>query len=227
MPIPDRWIPLTWGWLWKLRHAVLGKPVTVTIDTEMILLRRPGHPQLRKAVENIPPLAASNGLRIWILSEHKLDELTERLWLDTDYERKYIGLTQWPDERLPSRANTVPTRERRSFRTTLGPGVVATLSMTPSPPPTGASLKAGDIISYAVHPHGKMIGLTSTFTSSEIVMNTELLSPEAGEAIRIQTNFTLAAQLQIPSGHGAFLYDTNSAGPNHLGVGLLIRVKSK
>ena len=70
-----------------------------------------------------------------------------------------------------------------------------------------------------------MIGLTSTFTSSEIVTNTESLSPEAAEAIHLQTNFTLAAQLQIPSGHGAFLYDTNSAGPNHLGVGLLIRVK--
>ena len=107
LPFPDQWIPPTWGWLWKLRYALLGKPITVTIDTEMILLRRPGYPGLRQVVEDIPYLAASNGLRLWILPEKKLNELTERLFVDSYDEREYLALTQWPDERLPSRAGRV------------------------------------------------------------------------------------------------------------------------
>src|SRR5882762_8612302 len=31
-PIPDRWIPLSWGWLWRFKEAVLGKAKVVSME---------------------------------------------------------------------------------------------------------------------------------------------------------------------------------------------------
>ena len=50
LPRPDRWIPPTWGWLWRLRYALLGKPATIQIEGKFVRLASSSDPRMAEAL---------------------------------------------------------------------------------------------------------------------------------------------------------------------------------
>ena len=200
LPLPDRWIPLKSGWLWKLRYALLGKPAVVNIDSEIFQFSGPGERMLSGVFHTNAPLTSSNGVRAWVLPEKELKRMHARLELEADSNRS-------------------------AGRMTLGQGVLATMSMTTSPQIAGLSVTAGNIMTIAMRKRGDSIELTGSFTSTEVVTNAGFRAPDPQETLTLHTNLTLAARMQIPRGHGVFLYDTNRADIHSSGVGLLILPK--
>src|SRR6266576_3830980 len=33
VPLPDRWIPRSWGWMWRLKEAVLGRAKPIALGS--------------------------------------------------------------------------------------------------------------------------------------------------------------------------------------------------
>ena len=200
LPVPDRWIPMKAGWLWKLRYALLGKPAVVDIETKLIRFRDPGIPPLGQVLNGRAPLVSTNGVRAWMLPDKEVKALGVRLELEQECESQ-------------------------TGRMTTGPGVLITLSGTTSPLVQGSQIVAGYTFTYAVRTRGDSIELSGKFVSSEVVTNALTRSPDPKEIISLHTNLTLAARMQIPRGEGAFLYDTNRSDAHSSGVGILIRPK--
>ena len=197
MPIPDRWIPMTWGWLWRVRSALLPANPTSDIETKLVRLTHSDKALLSEALEGRTPLTSSNGVHAWILSEQELDVFSRRFEQKRDY-----GV--------------------RISRMTTGPGVLANQSMTTMVPIYGAQVPAGDSLTHAVRKRGKSVELTGSFVSWEAVTNTSVKRTGQKDSISLRTNLTLAASLLIPPGQGVFLLDTNRANDESSGTGLFI-----
>lgn len=195
LPMPDRWIPMNWGWLWKLRYAVLGKPAVFKIETKLSYFSEPRSPQLQQLLDGRAPLVFTNGVRAWILPDQELKGLISNL------ELQHVG------------------------RVTTGAGVLTTVSGSTAPPSGISVAVAGYTLTYAVRKRGDSIELSGGFTSSEWVTNALIRSPSAREVISLHTNLMLVANMQIPRGLSVFLYDTNRVHNPNDGVGILIRAK--
>ena len=200
LPFPDRWIPMKAGGLWRMRYALLGKPPTFIIDTELIRFREPGTPPLQQVLNGLAPLVSTNGVRAWILPDKEVKALGLRLELEQECEHQ-------------------------TGRMTLGQGGLASMSSMTSALIQGGQVEAGYTISYVVHRRGDSIEITGRFTSSEVVTNALTRSPDPKEIISLHTNLTLVANMQIPRGLGVFLYDTNRSDAHSSGVAVLIRAK--
>lgn len=74
-PMPDRWIPRTWGWMWRFRDLLMGRRAPVDFDAFVV---RPVEPGLAADIERLAaPAAATNGLRIWSMHGAQFDDATE------------------------------------------------------------------------------------------------------------------------------------------------------
>jgi hypothetical protein len=202
LPIPDRWIPMKWDWLWRLRSAVLPANPTIDLETKLVRLTDSDKPLLAEALEGRTPFTNSNGVHVWILSEQELAMFRRRL--------------------VQKRDNSV-----RTLRMTTGPGVLANQSMTTMVPIDGAQVPVGASLTQAVLKRGKSVELAGSFTSWEAVTNTYTRLSGRRETISLRTNLTLAANLLIPPGQGVFLLDTNRANTESSGTGLFISAKVK
>ena len=200
LPIPDRWIPMTWSWLWRLRSAVLPANPTIDIKTRLVQLTNSDRPLLAETLEGHTSLSNSNGVRAWIISEEQLDALARRF----EQKRNYSV---------------------RASRMTTGPGVLANQSMTTTVPIGGAQVPVGDSLTHAVRKRGKSVEHTGLFISWEAVTNTSDRLSGQSEIISLRTNLTLAANLLIPPGQGVFLLDSNRANIESSGTGLFISAK--
>src|SRR6185436_4122526 len=70
-PAPDRWIPRTWGWMWRLRDLLMGQRAPVDFDAFIL---RPVEPALAADLERLAaPTLATNGVRIWSMHGAKFD----------------------------------------------------------------------------------------------------------------------------------------------------------
>jgi len=163
------------GWLWKIRYALLGKPIIVDIDTQIIRFREARPPPIHKVFHGRPPLVSTNGMQAWILPEQELNSLCGRLELEDDDEYRNSRTIFGPQFDIG--AVGMPFYERHLFRMTLGQGVLATISGASAPQIKGPSFTAGNTISYVVHRQGDFLELAGTFTSSEIVTNAQFRSP--------------------------------------------------
>lgn len=203
LPLPDRWIPMTWGWLWRLRYALPGKPATIQIEGKFVRLASSSDPQMADALRGHAPLAASNGVCAWILPDGELRELRRRLEQLEGYE------------------------DINSPRITSGHGVQANLSHTTTVTIEGAQMPVGVFLNCLTCARGKTTDLTAAITHSEAVTNasTSVAETVLGNSFRLHTNLTLTAKLQIPPGNGAFLLDTNHADPRGRRVGVFISSK--
>lgn len=195
---------MKWGWLWRVRAAVLPALTTADISTKFIRFRSPGLGELllRELMEGQEVFVSTNGVRAWILPDMELKSFGTRLERDSDSDLHAANMTT-------------------------GPGVLANMSMTMMVPVEGVPVPVGDSLTYAVRKHTECIELSGAFTSSDAVTNGVTQSAVPKETISLHTNLTLAAQMIIPKGRGVFLYDTNRADARSAGVGLLIRVKVK
>jgi hypothetical protein len=61
LPIPDRWIPMNWRWLWRLRSAVLPANPTIDVETRLVRLTRSDGPLLAEILEGHASLTHNNG----------------------------------------------------------------------------------------------------------------------------------------------------------------------
>jgi hypothetical protein len=191
---------MKWGWLWRLRSALLPANPTIDIETGLVRLTNSDKSLLVEALEGRTPFANSNGVRVWVLSEQELDLFGRRLEQKRDYSV-------------------------RVSRMTTGPGVLANQSMTTTVPIDGAQVPVGDSLTQAVLKRGKSVELTGSFISWEAVTNTSTRPSGQKEIISLRTNLTLAANLFILPGQGVFLLDTNRANTESSGTGLFISAK--
>jgi hypothetical protein len=74
-PVPDRWIPQgqTWGWLWRLRYALLPRSKGILLDTT--LWKVPDSFEIRPS--GLKPDISQNGLSVWILAEGNFGSVQE------------------------------------------------------------------------------------------------------------------------------------------------------
>jgi len=202
-PIPDRWIPPTWGWLWRLRYALLGKPAVIHLKSELVCLGSSSDQRLADALSSHEPLAATNGVRAWILPDGELRALRRRL----------EGLESYEAIASP--------------QITSGHGVQANLLQTATAPIGGAQVPVGVFFNCLTCAQDKTTVLTAAITHSETVTDSTATVAAAvlGNATRIHTNVTLTAKLQIPPGNGVFLLDTNRVDPRGKHVGIFISSK--
>lgn len=205
MPIPDRWIPMKWGWLWRLRYAVLGKPAMIEVYSTIVRLTEPANPELSAALSSYQSLTESNGVRVWVLPETELRALRQHLEGIEGYEAI------------------------ASPRIISGHTVQANMLLTTTVAIGDAQLPVGVFFNCLTHARGKTVDLTAAVTHSEAV--TKLPATAASEvlanATRIHTNLTVAAKMQIPPGFGAFLMETNHADPAGRRVGIFVNSKVK
>jgi hypothetical protein len=193
---------MKWNWLWRLRSAVLPANPTIDIETRLVRLINSDKPLLVEALRGHASLLNSNGVHAWIISEEQLDALGRRFEQKRDYSV-------------------------HSSRTTIGPGVLANLSMTTMVPIDGARVPVGDSLTQAVLKRGQSVELTGSYISWEAVTNTSTDLSGQKETISLRTNLTLAANLLIPPGQGVFLLDTNRANTESSGTGLFISAKMR
>ena len=204
-PIPDRWIPMTWGWLWRLRNAVLGKMAVIEVDSRIVRLADPSNPRLSAALGSYSSMTESNGVRAWILPETDLRALRQQLEGIEGYE--VIG----------------------SPRITSGHTVQANLLQTTTVAVGDAQLPVGVFFNCLTLARGKSVDLTVVVTQSEAVTKSPATGASAvlANATQIHTNITLGAKLQLPTGFGAFLVETNHADPAGRRVGIFIHAQVK
>lgn len=198
MPLPDRWIPMNWGWLWKLRYALLGKPPVIDIETKLLRLGEISDSHLQGALAARVPHSMSNGVRAFVLPESALDNLGHELEAQEDCKVAQGSMTS-------------------------GQGVLATLSMTTGVEIDGAKVPVGDSITYAIVKRRGSIELTGSFHSWAAVTNAPSPTALQNEIVRLETNMTLAATICVPAGQAVLLYDTNRVDARLRGVGVLIQ----
>ena len=203
LPLPDRWIPPTWGGLWRLRYALLGKPAVIQIKSEFVRLLPASDARLVDALSGHEPLAATNGVCVWILLDGELRAFRRRLEELEGYE--VIA----------------------SPRITSGHGVQANLAQTTTATIGGAQVPVGVFFNCLTCARDKTTVLTAAMTHSEAVtdLTNTVAAAVLGNSTRIHTNVTLAAKLQIPPGNGVFLLDTSRADLRGRYVGIFISSK--
>ena len=79
VPIPDRWIPRNWGWLWRTKEMVLGRRKTVTLDGKVISLPSQNPAARELAILSRTPDLAEGGTKIWLLSTNELADLRNEI----------------------------------------------------------------------------------------------------------------------------------------------------
>jgi hypothetical protein len=84
VPLPDRWIPRTWGWLWRAKEAVLGKAKVVNLnlavyelDTVVLGMQANAEPELGRLLTH-PDFTSTNGQKVWLLPNTRVRELQKR-----------------------------------------------------------------------------------------------------------------------------------------------------
>jgi hypothetical protein len=74
----ERWIPMSWSWLWKLRDRVRGPLPGIVIDGTVIECVGLSEQAILDLLPE-PALAETNGLRAWILDDTALSDLPRQL----------------------------------------------------------------------------------------------------------------------------------------------------
>jgi len=70
-PLPDRWIPASWGWLWRLRDSLYGKRAGVNIDAQILKLSGAA-----LDLSQLPkPTFTTNTLMIWLVPTAECDRI--------------------------------------------------------------------------------------------------------------------------------------------------------
>jgi len=205
LPVPDRWIPPTWGWLWRLRYALLGTPARVQIEARNFALTDASALRLKELLKPWKPAASTNGIEAWILPDREFSTL-----------RKQIGAL--PDYITLSRP-----------RVDTGHGIESRLSVATTVPIDGGQVPVGTFADFLPEVHGKSVVLTTVMTFTEALTNrleTQGETP-SNTLVSLRTNLSLAARLQLPEGHHAILLQRRQESPDSKIAGVMISSKVK
>jgi hypothetical protein len=80
-PIPDRWLPRSpgWGWLWKLRYALLGKPRTIDLISRIMAFAPGSLAEAERVLSNGAPMVQTNGVSGWVVQADEVGSLRARI----------------------------------------------------------------------------------------------------------------------------------------------------
>lgn len=197
---PSRWIPVkpSWGWLWRLKEWVLGRPKPIDLVVAIYEFKAAPESVLAGLALGEPELTHTNGLRIWRLGDAELNALRRRL-------------QDFPDSRLLG-----------SPRCSTADRIECSLFQGESFPLSGAMQRVGLMIDFYPRVRRDATELTTAIVLSEAVTNlpgTTAQAPSSGK-ISILTNLAVATRIQIPKGQGVFLLEArpDAAGPRRIGV---------
>jgi hypothetical protein len=201
-PVPDRWIPHTWGWMWRLRDLLLGRRAPVDFDAFIL---RPVEPALAADLERLAaPTLATNGIRIWSMPTPKFDNAAA-------LARKSVA--NKPDA-IASRINTAD-------------GFTATLFNGNTIPIAGSGFAdIGFQLQVLPRTRKRATDLTFKVKWTEMLDRPQPIDPGATNiGPIICTNLWQAARVQVPVGNGIVIMQSPSE--TQPGVLLLLSVGRK
>ena len=209
VPLPDRWIPRTWGWLWRAKEAVLGKAKVVNLnlavyelDSVVLGMQANAEPELGRLL-NHPDFTSTNGQKVWLLPNTKLWELQKRFAGSAGSRSSFRAGITTADK---CQASLMTMSDLGNGRTRIGQadalprvrvGVTELAfilqSMTPAPVPLGpAELALGKKPKVLVWPS--------------------------------ETNTVAALRLQLPPSTGFFLLDSQRKSSDAVETAVLVTV---
>lgn len=183
----ERWVPIRWAWLWRLRDAIRGPLATVLVDAKIIDCTGLSDQALAGLLPE-PPLAETNGLRGWILTDPALTDLKRRL------------------EQMGGRVTENP-RVQTAHAIQSSMSVGRTVSVSDASAQVGLSL---DLLPL-IQPDG--IDLMTVFTATGVVTNRlpggsderTMAEPAGTGATSLVTNLATATRWNLPDGSGFFM----------------------
>ena len=197
--IPDRWIPRSRGWMWRLKEAVLGKAKAVSmniasgeLDSVVLGIQAESDADFRELLSH-PACSSTNGLKVWLLPNSKIRELRNRFSLSAgghDFFRCGIETADGVQARLQSA--TLLKSEPRSF-------CVDALPVF----------------------HGSMLELA--FIVNSVTPARRAPTEPAGPTSR--TNVPIALRLQLPAGTGFFVLDQLRKSSDGVETAVLVTVE--
>jgi hypothetical protein len=183
----DRWIPMKWGWLWKIRYAIFGYNPSIHVAPAFTDVSATPQDALRFLLPTKPPLTQTNGTQVWILPPDEYRALQMRLRL-------------------------VPNgRELGACRITTGPWVHANLFSGSPVTIDGTQQQLGMNANIYTRLNGKAVDLTALFTLTEAITNSPpgFFALGITEFIDIQTNLSVAARFVVPESNGIVVLDSS------------------
>lgn len=196
----DRLIPMQWGWLWRIRYAILGHNPSIHIEPNFIELSDTPEHLLSLLLPKRPPFAQTNGMQAWILPAEEYRALQTRL-------------QSAPDASQIARCGI-----------TTGPWVQADLSSGYQLVIKGMQRPSGLKASIYTRLNGKAVVLTTLFTISRAITNPPPADFKTGDAgvITIQTNLSFAGRFVVPESNGVFVLDSSRFEIEHQRTAILL-----
>lgn len=200
-PLLDRWIPQKWGWLWRIKYAVMGKDPVIHLRVEIFTLPAGAESPVDQLLKTRPPIAQTNGTRGWMLTPQELDSLREALKRSPDCER----LELW--------------------RIDTGHRVQAGLAGTQPVLLNDAVVPVGLLGDFFTAARGKTIEVTAVVAESEKVYDKAVSDSgsHSNKVTGISTNFAVASKMWLsPNSNGVFVVQSSTNGSNRVLRGMLL-----
>ena len=200
-PIPDRWIPTKWGWLWRIKYAVMGKDPVIHLRVEIFTLPTGTNSPVTELLKTRSHAVPLNGARAWTLATRESASLQQALKGSPDCER----LELW--------------------RIDTGHRVQAGLAGTQPVLLNGAVVPVGLIGEFFTATRGKTVEVTAVVAESEKVY--DKTGSDSGSISNrvtgICTNFAVAAKMWLsPASNGVFVIQSSTNGSNEVLRGMLV-----
>jgi hypothetical protein len=200
----DLWVPRqrSWNWLWHMKDTIVGRPRVCDLRATVVDFSGSGESFLTNHPLPAPAFTDAKRLRIWLLSDDEMRALGRDLRQESGTEVLFMpGITT-------------------------ADGMQAQLSAGNTVPIMGVPTMAGLVINFLAHVRPIATDVTTIISLTEAITNQP--STTAGSApagvLGVQTDFALAARLQIPKGSGVFLLQGEPAAANQKRIGVLLAV---
>lgn len=204
----ERWVPMSWAWLWRLHDRIRGPLASILIDAKIIDCT--GLSELVMAgVLPEPALTETNGLRGWILDGPTLAALERQL------------------EQAGGQVLTSP-------RVQTAHGIHSSMSVGNTVPVPGGSVQVGLVLELfpLLQPDGTE--LMSILALTEAITNRvpSLASPQGTAQLpgavqrSVVTNLAAAARWTLPDGTGFFMLGTGASDDSRR-IGAVVSVTVK
>jgi hypothetical protein len=190
----ERLVPFSWGWLWRLKDSIF-KRETILLETVGIDAKGLSKEMLAELSLGSPVFTDTNGLKVWIVNDLKLNEVLNKLV-------------------QPGRA---PILFRPRIQTADGMHAQLYTGMS-GRVPSGVSVGALPRI------RRDFTDLSTTMMVTEAVTNplTATQQLKATNIVSQRTNFAFSAGIQLPRGTGAFVLAAENENKNEQRLCIII-----
>ena len=186
----ERWVPMSWAWLWRLHDRIRGPLATILIDARIIDCTGLSESVMAGVLPE-PALRETNGLRGWILDGPTLAALGRQL------------------EQAGGQVLTSP-------RVQTAHGIQSTLSVGNMVPVPGGLVQVGLVLELfpLIQPGGtdlmSILALTEAINNQVPSLASAQGTAEPPGTVRtsVVTNLAAAARWKLPDGTGFFMLGT-------------------